>query len=90
MNLIFAKSAFKHGLNEDDIRQAMSTCYKSVPVESRSGKLAYMGVGLINGQPCELIFNISYLAGYRIFHAMCPARKSYIEDIENIERKAKK
>ena len=90
MDLIFADSAFEHGLTEDDIRQAMNSCYKSVPTLSKSGEQAYMGVGFIDGQSCELMFNISYFVGYCVFHAMRPARKSFIEAIEKIERKAKK
>ena len=87
MNLTFADSAFDHGLSENDIRQAMNTCFKSVPTISKSGKQAYMGIGIIDGRTCELMFNVSYFNGYRVFHAMCPARKSFASEIEEIEKK---
>lgn len=82
MNIQFTDSALKHGLSEKDIRQAMNTCFKTKPVRSKSGERAYMALGILDDKVCELMFNVNPFNGYRVFHAMIPARPSFIKEIE--------
>ena len=74
-NIEFNKSAFKHGLTEDDIRWAfLHSCYDG-PIEGIENKYLRLGFGR-TGNLLEIMYNEIDGNNVNIFHAM-KCRKIY-------------
>jgi hypothetical protein len=73
----FTKSAFKHGIKEQDILFALSKPMFDDIFDTFSDK--YLAIGFDrNGNLLEIIYNLENNANVKIFHAM-KCRKSYIK-----------
>ena len=84
MKLICEKSALKHGLSEEEITTAFEQSVKYKNRESnRNGAFVRMIIGVLpNGETCEMIGFFSNMGEFVVFHAMAPARKSFINEVE--------
>ena len=84
MNVICEKSALKHGLTEEEIATAFEQSVKFKNRDSnRNGAFVRMVLGVLpNGKTCELIGFFSTMDEFVVFHAMAPARKSFISEVE--------
>ncbi len=86
MNIKILKSAQKHNLEENEIRQAMKNivCSKT---KRKENILTHFAVGIMaNGKTCELIFFID-VEQVVVFHAMSPARKTFINEVQKTKGK---
>ena len=84
MNVICEKSALKHGLTEEEIATAFEQSVKFKNRDSnRNGAFVRMVIGVLpNGKTCELIGFFSTMDEFVVFHALSPARKSFISEVE--------
>ena len=84
MNILFRSSAFKHNLTEDEIIYAFSNIVKSKRMEN--AKFDFENIWAVsilpNGKSCELIYFYQDIDNVVIFHAMSPARKTFVKELE--------
>jgi hypothetical protein len=82
MDLIitFSRSAFKHGLSEDDIRRAVTLKLLDHPVEGEEEKNLLVGFDT-HANLIELLYNVVDDDTIRVFHAM-PCRNTFIAMID--------
>jgi hypothetical protein len=76
-NIVFNKSAFKHGLTEYDIRHVLTTFLLDVQFEDYENKFLLIGFDK-NNNLIELMYNIIDENAINVFHAM-KCRKEYIK-----------
>lgn len=84
MKVICEESALKHGLTREEIAVAFeqSVKYKNRDC-NRNGSFVRMIIGVLpNGKTCELIGFFSNMDEFVVFHALSPARKSFISEVE--------
>ena len=84
MKLIFRDSAFRHGLTQEQLCYAFGNVIKSKRIYSKEFDYENIwAIGFLpNGNDCELIFFYQDLDTAIIFHAMSPARKSFVDEME--------
>ena len=84
MNVICEESALKHGLTEEEIATAFEQSVKYKNRENNNdGAFVRMVIGVLpNGNTCELIGFFSNMDEFVVFHAMSPARQSFINEVE--------
>ena len=68
-NISFNPAAFKHGINEDDIRWAIKTHICDVLMEGYENKYAVIGFDK-SGNLIELMYNLIDEHSINVFHAM--------------------
>ena len=73
--IFYAPSAFKHGFNEADIRQAIRTRISEVLIDEYEDKYAIIGFDT-KGKTLEIIYNLIDNQTMRVYHAM-NCRKSF-------------
>ena len=84
LNVEFNQSAFKHGINEDDIRFAFDNKLFDHPIAHHEGK--YLLIGLSRQlNPLEILYNEIDDHTVSVFHAM-KCRKAW-RDLANLEEK---
>lgn len=86
MNIKILNSAKKHGLTENEISYAMKNILFSKRKNNADiDRLVFMAIGLLeNGTTCELTYSLNLMKNfYVVFHAMSPARNSYIREIKD-------
>ncbi|MDR1900199.1 MAG: hypothetical protein LBQ55_09340, partial [Treponema sp.] len=67
--IVFIKTAFKHGVKDTDIRHAIKTyCYEEV-LNGYEGKYLVLGYDT-NGNPLEIVYKEFGENGMCVFHAM--------------------
>jgi len=71
----FNPSAFKHGVNEADIRKAVDTFIYEEPLEDFDNKYLLLGFDT-KGLLLEVMYNFIDMESINVFHAM-PCRKSF-------------
>jgi hypothetical protein len=71
----FNPSAFKHGVNETDIRKAIDRFIYEDPLENFVNKYLLLGFDT-KGTLLEVMYNIIDVDTINVFHAM-PCRKSF-------------
>jgi hypothetical protein len=67
--ILFVQSAFKHGVNEDDIQKAIETKIYDGLLENHDNTYAIVGFDAA-GNPLEVFYNIIDDETINIFHAM--------------------
>ena len=67
--IIFAPSAFKHGISEADIRWAIGTRICDVPIDDYEDKYAIIGFDT-KGNALEIIYNLFNDETIEVYHAM--------------------
>jgi len=83
IEIIFNKSAFKHGVNEDDIRSALTTFLLDMALnddDDRYDKFLIIGFDT-KGNLLELMYNLIDEHNINVFHAM-KCRKEYLMLLE--------
>jgi hypothetical protein len=75
IEVVFADSAFKHGLTKADIMWAFETARYDGPVEDGLNKRMMLGFDT-KGNPIEVMYNELEENRLRVFHAM-PCRNQY-------------
>lgn len=83
MKLVFKQSAFKHGLTEEQIAYAVQNVvkYKNKFSEINGSHTQWAISTLPSGKTCELIGFFQGADNFVVFHAMCPARKTFIDEV---------
>jgi len=83
IKIIFNKSAFKHGVTENDIRSALSTFLVDVAInENTDGYDKFLIIGFdTKGILIELMYNLIDENNINVFHAM-KCRKEYLKLLE--------
>ena len=78
ISIIFNRAAFKHGINEADIRWAVDTAeYDGLTVDEEDAEDKRLLIGFDrNANPLEIMYNIIDENTINIFHAM-KCRKIY-------------
>ena len=71
----FNPSAFKHSVNEADIRKAVDTFIYEEPLEDFDNKYLLLGFDT-KGLLLEVMYNFIDMESINVFHAM-PCRKSF-------------
>jgi hypothetical protein len=74
-DIVFKKSAFKHGFSEVDILSAFSTAVYDVMLRDDKEKRLLIGFN-VAGNPLEIIYNELDNGRIIVFHAM-PCRTKY-------------
>jgi len=73
-DFIFRHTAFKHGIEEDDIRQAFKTCRYMGQYGNRENVYLLLGFDM-KANPVEILYNEIGENSVNIFHAMpCQSR----------------
>ena len=67
--IVFAPSAFKHGITENDIRHAYTTRIYARKLEGYDNKYGFIGFNL-SANPIEVFYNPIGDDAIRVFHAM--------------------
>ncbi|MCL2844730.1 MAG: hypothetical protein FWE23_04670 [Chitinivibrionia bacterium] len=75
----FTKSAFKHGIKEDDILHALSSRIFSDIYEDYPEKFLVIGFDG-SGNLLEIMYNVEKYEKIKVFHAM-KCRKKYIKEL---------
>jgi hypothetical protein len=73
LEFVFRESAFKHALEEADIRHAFKTCRYMGQYGDRENVYLLLGFDL-KANPVEIMYNEFGVNGVNIFHAM-PCQK---------------
>jgi hypothetical protein len=74
LEFIFRDTAFKHGLAEDDIRQAFATVRYMGQYGDRENVYLLLGFDM-KANPVEIVYNEVGENGVNVFHAMpCQSR----------------
>ena len=74
LEFIYRTTAFKHNLNEADIRHAFDTCRYMGQYGGRENVYLLLGFD-INANPVEILYNEFGVNGVNVFHAMaCQSR----------------
>jgi len=73
--IVFVPSAFKHGINEADIRRAVRTPFCVTLVDEYEDKYALIGFDT-NGNLLEILYNLLDDQTIKVYHAM-RCRKSF-------------
>ena len=76
LNFFFRKTAFKHFLNEEDIRNAFKTCCYMGQYGDRENVYLLLGFDT-NARPIEIMYNELGENSVNIFHAM-PCQKRFL------------
>jgi hypothetical protein len=72
LEIIFKKSAFKHGFSEEDIKWAFKTFEYDELIEGQENKYRLLGFNT-KGNLIEIIYNLVNDHRVNVFHAMpCP------------------
>jgi hypothetical protein len=72
LEIVFKKSAFKHGLSEEDIKWAFKTVEYDELIEGQENKYRLLGFNT-KGNLVEIIYNLVNDHRVNVFHAMlCP------------------
>lgn len=75
--VVVLESALKHGLSEDDVRNAWENVQEYRTLEERGWPPHYMAIGFLqNGRSVEMIAYSEDLNWF-IFHAMCPVTSNF-------------
>ena len=77
-------SANKHNLTDEEIRHAINNivCDKT---KQKDGKNYHFAIGLLpSGKTCEMVFFVEHIDQVVVFHAMSPARKQFIKEVQRI------
>ncbi len=84
MKLVFRDSAFKHDLTEEQLSYAFANALKSKRIYNKEFDYENIwAVGILpNGCDCEFIYYYQDMETAVIFHAMSPARKSFMQELE--------
>ena len=69
LEFIFRHTAFKHGLNESDIRHAFETCRYMGQYGDRENVYLLLGFDM-NANPVEILYNEIDENCVNVFHAM--------------------
>ena len=80
IEIIFNKSAFKHGIAENDIRSALTTFLLDASINGIADKFLIIGFDT-NGNLLEVMYNIIDDNNINVFHAM-KCRKEYLKLLE--------
>lgn len=90
MKVIIKNSALKHGLNKEDILSPFNNQIKSKHFFNKKRQVSNFWVlGILpNGTNCEIVYSYKNLDSIVVFHAMTPARKSFIKSVERRENGA--
>ncbi|MCL1817498.1 MAG: hypothetical protein FWG35_01115 [Spirochaetaceae bacterium] len=67
--IVFAPSAFRHGVTKEDIFHAYVTIIYEGPLEGYGNKYAFIGFNRV-GNPIEVFYNPIGDDAIKIFHAM--------------------
>jgi hypothetical protein len=78
--ITFSRSAFKHGVSEDDIRRAFTLKLLDHPIEGEEEKNLLIGFDA-NANLIELLYNVVDDDTVRVFHVM-PCRNTFIAMID--------
>ena len=83
IEIIFNKSAFKHGVTEDDIRNAFNTFLLDIALNNGDvGYDKYLIIGFdTKANLIELMYNLIDENNINVFHAM-KCRKEYLKLLE--------
>jgi uncharacterized DUF497 family protein len=83
IEIIFNKSAFKHGITENDIRSALTTFLLDVAFKGdEDGYDKFLIIGFdTKGNLIELMYNLINECNINVFHAM-KCRKEYLKLLE--------
>ena len=83
IEIIFNKSAFKHGVTEDDIRSALTTFLLDIALDDNDdGYDKFLIIGFdTNSNLIELMYNLTDEHNINVFHAM-KCRKEYLKLLE--------
>jgi hypothetical protein len=79
----FNEAAFRHGVSEEDIRQAIATQVYDTAMSGLPEKYVIVGFDR-NGNPLEIMYNPMDNDTMNVFHAM-KARKTFIAQL-NLRR----
>jgi len=80
---VFRESAFKHNLEEEDIRRAFKTCRYMGQYGDRENVYLLLGFDM-KANPVEILYNEFGGNGINIFHAM-PCQKRFLPLFEKEE-----
>jgi len=83
LEFVFRESAFKHKLDEADIRQAFKTCRYMGQYGRRENVYLLLGFDT-KANPIEILYNEFGENGVNIFHAM-PCQKYFLPLFEKEE-----
>jgi len=83
IEVLFNKSAFKHGITEPDIRSALTTFLIDIAIDTiEDGYEKYLIIGFdTKGNLLEIMYNLIDENNINIFHAM-KCRKDYLKLLE--------
>ena len=84
LEFIIRESAFKHGLNEKDIRHAFETCRYMGLYGDRENVYLLLGFN-IEANPVEILYNEFGANGVNVFHAM-PCQERFLSLFEEEDR----
>lgn len=86
MELLIHRNALKH-LSKDEVLEAWVSVTKSIQRASDDEPPRWLMIGwLASGASAELIA-VETTDGWLIIHAMSPAQKKFLEEIERAERR---
>jgi len=80
LEFIFRESAFKHDLEEEDIRHAFKTCRYMGQYGDRENVYLLLGFDM-KANPVEILYNEFEGNGVNVFHAM-PCRNHFLPIFE--------
>ena len=83
LEFIFRKSALKHNLDEEDIRNVFKTCRYMSQYNNRENVYLLLGFNT-KANPVEILYNEFEENGVNVFHAM-PCRDQFITLFEEGE-----
>jgi len=83
LEFIFRKSALKHNLDEEDIRNVFKTCRYMSQYNNRENVYLLLGFNT-KANPVEILYNEFGENGVNVFHAM-PCRDQFITLFEEGE-----
>jgi len=83
VEIMFNKSAFKHGVTEQDIRSALTTFLVDIAIDDSGDEYEkFLIIGFdTKGNLLEVMYNIMDEQNINIFHAM-KCRKEYLKLLE--------
>ena len=85
LEFIFRDTAFKHGLKEEDIRHAFSTCCYMGQYGNHENVFLLLGFDM-NANPVEILYNEIGENSVNVFHAMqCQSRFLRLFDKKEIQ-----
>ena len=88
MEPLIHRNALKH-LSRDEVLQAWASVTKSIQRASDDEPSRWLMVGwLASGASAELIA-VETTDGWLVMHAMSPAQKKFVEEIERTERRSR-